>query len=72
MKSLILYLFLLVFEDLFNFFPDFVHKRGRLSITFLEKSFKFNAYSKNSLVFFKHKLMLLLLKADFFQKKTKL
>lgn len=69
MKSLVLYLFLLILEFFFNFILDIIYKYGKFSKALLKKSLEFFSDEKNGPILFFLYFILLLLKIDFIIKK---
>lgn len=69
MKSLVLYLFLLILKVFFNFVLDTIYKYSKFFKALLEKSLEFFPDKKGSPVLFFLRFMLLLLKIDFIRKK---
>lgn len=69
MKSLVLYLFLLILKVFFNFVLDTIYKYSKFFKALLEKSLEFFPGEKGSPVLFFLRFMLLLLKIDFIIKK---
>lgn len=69
MKSLVLYLFLLILGFFFNFVLDIIYKYDKFSKTLLKKNLELFSNKKDSLVLFFLHFMLLPLKIDFIIKK---